>query len=189
MNLIRKILRKIVSLLRSTPLTENQLSQLIIERIRKGGGCVGDNVDILSSTIDLGEPYLISIGNNVTLTTMRLLTHDASTKKELGYPKVGRVTIGNDVFVGAGSIILPGTKIGNQVIIGAGSIVASDIPDNSVACGSPCRVICTYEDYMDRMKKRMEHYPCFDLFPDDLLGPDSQKERESLANNGYGFVK
>lgn len=62
MNLIRKILRKIVSLLRSTPLTENQLSQLIIERIRKGGGCVGGNVDILSSTIDLGEPYLISIG-------------------------------------------------------------------------------------------------------------------------------
>lgn len=51
-------------------------------------------------------PYLVAIGNNVTLTGVRVLTHDASTKKELGYTKVGRVTIGDNVFVGAGFITL-----------------------------------------------------------------------------------
>ena len=51
------------------------------------------------------------------------------------------MSIGNDCFVGAGSIILPGVHIGNKVIIGAGSVVAKSIPDNSVAVGNPAKVI------------------------------------------------
>lgn len=189
MNVFYRLVRKIVSLLRSKPLTEEQRSQQIINKIRSGGGYVGEKVDILTSTIDLGEPYLISIGNNVTLTTMRLLTHDASTKKELGYSKVGCVTIGNDVFVGAGSIILPDTHIGNKVIVGAGSVVASDIPDNSVACGSPCRVICSYDEYMKRMNKKMDETICLDYFPDELLDEKNQSQKENLEKIGFGFIK
>lgn len=189
MNLVRKIIKKIVKALRGKPLTEGQLNTLLINKIRIGGGVVGDNVDILSSSIDLLNPYLITIGDNVTLTTMRLLTHDASTKKSLGYTKVGRVTIGSDVFVGAGSIILPGTTIGSKVIIGSGSIVASDIPDNSVACGSPCRVICSYDDYINRMKIKMTKYPTFDLLPDELLKDEFIEERKQLIEAGYGFMK
>lgn len=189
MKTIKKIIRRLISTFREKPLTEEQMSQLIISRIRAGGGSVGENVDILSSTIDLGEPYMISIGDNVTLTTMRLLTHDASTKKALGYTKVGRVDIGSDVFVGAGCIILPNTRIGNKVIVGAGSIVASDIPDNSVACGSPCRVVCTYDEYMSRMKTRMNNSVCYNLFPSDLLNSEHQQERTSLEKIGYGFLR
>lgn len=51
---------------------------------------------------------------------MQILAHDASTKRYLGYTKIGRVLIGNNVFVGAGTIILPSVAIGNNVIIGAG---------------------------------------------------------------------
>lgn len=50
------------------------------------------------------------------------------------------VRIGNDVWIGAGAILLPGVTIGNNVVIGAGSVVTKDIPDNVVAYGQPCRV-------------------------------------------------
>ena len=51
------------------------------------------------------------------------------------------VTIGNNVWIGGGAILLPGVTIGDNVVIGAGSVVTKDIPANSVACGNPCRVI------------------------------------------------
>lgn len=54
--------------------------------------------------------------------------------------QVKDVVIGNDTWIGGGSIILPGVVIGNNVTIGAGSVVTQNIPDNSVAYGNPCRV-------------------------------------------------
>ncbi len=175
--------------LNAAELTDEQKNRAIIERIRAKGGIVVENVDILDSNIDMGEPYLLSIGNNVTITGVKILTHDASTYKELGYTKVGRVTIGDNVFVGYGSIILPDTTIGSKVIIGAGSVVARDIPDNSVAAGSPCRVICSYDDYMMRMRSRMEQTPCLDLLPDEIMRDDHIAEREALIQAGKGFIK
>ena len=47
----------------------------------------------------------------------------------------------NNVWIGGGAIILPGVTIGDNVVIGAGSIVTKDIPDNVIAAGNPCRVI------------------------------------------------
>lgn len=51
------------------------------------------------------------------------------------------VTIGDNVWIGGGAIILPGVNIGNNVVIGAGSVVTRDIPDNAIAFGNPCRVM------------------------------------------------
>ena len=51
------------------------------------------------------------------------------------------VTIGNNVWIGGGAIIMPGVTIGDNVVIGAGSIVTKDIPDNTIAYGNPCQVI------------------------------------------------
>ena len=51
------------------------------------------------------------------------------------------VIIGNNVWIGGGAILLPGVHIGNNVVIGAGCVVTRDIPDNTVACGNPCRVV------------------------------------------------
>ena len=51
------------------------------------------------------------------------------------------VTIGEDVWVGGGAIILPGVTIGSRTVIGAGSVVTRDIPDDVIAAGNPCRVI------------------------------------------------
>ena len=51
------------------------------------------------------------------------------------------ITIGNNVWIGAGAIILAGTTIGDNTVIGAGSVVKGDIPSGVVAAGVPCRVI------------------------------------------------
>ena len=58
------------------------------------------------------------------------------------------VKIGNNVWVGAGAVILPGVTVGENSVIGAGSVVTKDIPDNVVAVGNPCRVLraITQED-------------------------------------------
>ena len=107
---------------------------------------IGNNCHIMGGCIiDPGHCWLIEIGDNVTLAPrVHILAHDASTKRELGYTRIGGVKIGNNVFIGAGSIILPGVFIGNNVIIGAGSIVCKDIPDNSIAIGSPSKVISVF---------------------------------------------
>ncbi len=51
------------------------------------------------------------------------------------------VTIGDNVWIGGGAIIMPGVTIGDNVVIGAGSVVTKDIPDNTIAYGNPCRVM------------------------------------------------
>lgn len=61
---------------------------------------------------------------------------------EYAYP----VTIGNNVWIGAGVQILPGVTIGDNVVIGAGSVVSKDIPSNMLAVGNPCRVIREIEN-------------------------------------------
>ena len=61
---------------------------------------------------------------------------------EYAYP----ITIGNDVWIGAGVHVMPGVTIGNNVVIGGGSIVVKDIPDNCVAVGNPCRPVRAITD-------------------------------------------
>lgn len=65
----------------------------------------------------------------------------------------GEITIGNNVFIGAGSRILYDVTIGDNVIIGAGSLVNKDIPSGTVAAGVPCKVIGSFEEYQHKLVK------------------------------------
>jgi maltose O-acetyltransferase len=103
-----------------------------------------------STHFDPDWPFLIEIGDDVTITNSTLLTHDASTQPILGKSKIGHIRIGNNVFIGHGSLVLPNVNIGDNVIIGAGSIVTRDIPSNSIAVGNPCHVVGTYQDYVEK---------------------------------------
>jgi maltose O-acetyltransferase len=82
---------------------------------------------------------------------VQIVAHDASSKLFLGYDKIGKVVIGDNVFIGQNTIILPNVTIVNRVIIGAGSVVTRDIPSNSVAAGNPARVKCMLDEYMEKI--------------------------------------
>lgn len=150
MNLIKELLYRI----RGEYTTEKLISM---------GMQVGANFGRLNGVIlDPSHCWLISIGDNVTMAPrVHILCHDASTKQFLNYTKIGRVNIGNNVFIGAESVVLPGVTIGDNVIIGANSTVTHDIPANSVAVGSPARVICTLEEYLNKERSRMASAPCY----------------------------
>lgn len=128
------------------------------EKLIKMGMKVGINFGRLNGVIlDPSHCWLIEIGDNVTLAPrVHILCHDASTKYALGYTKIGRVTIGNNVFIGAESVVMPGVTIGNNVIVGANSTVTHDIEENSVVVGTPARYICSYDEYIEKEKNRMK---------------------------------
>ena len=65
--------------------------------------------------------------------------------KEYAYP----VTIGDDCWIGGGSIICPGVTIGNRCVVGAGSVVTKNVPDGSVVAGNPARIIRQASDGAD----------------------------------------
>lgn len=113
--------------------------------------------------IDGNLPWLISVGDDVTLASnVRILAHDASTVKVGAHTKIGIVKIGNNVFIGADSIVLCNTRIGDNVVIGAGSVVTKDVPSNSVYAGNPAKFICTFEEYRQKHLQNRETHPIFD---------------------------
>lgn len=167
--MLKQILRRIV---------KNDDNQIPVDIYRSRGVKIGDNVDIVNSAIDYCFSNLITIGNNVTITNATILAHDASTKKFIGYSKVGRVNIGNDVFIGYGSIILPNTTIGNKVIVGAGTVVAKDVPDNVVIVGNPWRILCTFDEYIEKNKNYLKDHPVSNV----LWSEKTEKQKMEMFN-------
>ena len=134
-----------------------------LPKMKAGGLTVGSNFSMQDGvSIDPSHYWHIKIGDNVTLArNVQILAHDASTKSHLGYTRIGKVSIGNTVFVGAGSIILPGVSIGDNSIIGAGSLVTTDVPPNTIVAGNPARFLCTIDEFLTKHKRQMEMLPCF----------------------------
>lgn len=141
--------------------------------------------------IDESFCWLISIGDRVSLApNVHILAHDASTKNYLGYAKIGEVIIGNDVFIGAGTIILPQVHIGNRVIVGAGSIVTKNIPDNCVACGNPATVISTLDEYIDKNSLLFTKRPHYD--ETWTLNHITKTQKQLMKNDlkdGIGYIE
>lgn len=163
-----------------------------LEFLVEQGLKLGKNVNIMGECIlDPGHCWLIEIGDNVTLAPrVHILAHDASMKKCLGYTKIANVKIGTDVFVGANSVLLPGVEIGNKVIIGAGSVVSKSIPDNSVAVGSPAKVIKTYDEYMEEKAKEVEQGRVFDeSYHIHNISMEKKDEMKNLLDSqGQGYI-
>lgn len=135
-----------------------------MERLKINGLRYGKNFHMFNSFIDEGHAFLVDIGDDVTITNCTILAHDASTKYDLKYSRVGRVSIGSRVFIGFGSIVLPNVRIGNDVIIGAGSVVTKDIPDDSVAVGNPARVIGKRSEYIEKHRDLLNVKPTFHTY-------------------------
>jgi len=100
------------------------------------------------------EPFLVTLGDHVSAADVSFITHDGGiwVFRETA-PEVelfGPITVGNNVFLGAGVKVLPGVTIGDNVVIGAGAVVVGDIPSNCVAVGLPAKPIRTLDEYWAR---------------------------------------
>lgn len=139
-------------------------SDTYLSALRNKGMKIGEGVQLFASprdcVIDEQNPYLVTIGDNVQLTRgVIILTHDYSWSVVKGlYGEVlghqAPVAIGSNVFIGMNAVILAGTTIGDNVIVGAGSIVSGAIPSNVVVAGNPARIICSIDDYRKKRRAR-----------------------------------
>lgn len=182
---IKRKLRSVLMRLRSETSTEDLI---------KLGLTVGKNFSRQEKTIiDQSHCWLITIGDDVTLAPrVHILAHDASTKNGLGYTRIGLVDIGNNVFIGASTVVLPGVKIGDNVVIGANSVVANDIPENSVAVGSPAKVIGRYDEYLTRKRDEMSKVRCFGeeytLNNKDFTADMKREMKESMSDSRISYI-
>jgi len=162
-----------------------------INNLIRHGLCLGEHVDIIDTFFfDPSHCFLISIGDNCTICpNVRLIAHDASTKKYLGYTKIGRIDIRENCFIGDSAVVLPGVSIGPNTIIGAGSIVTHDIPPNVVAAGNPARELFPLELYLEKIEKIAAEKTVFtqDYYIENL---DDTKSKEIIQSIGdsIGFI-
>lgn len=162
------------------------------EKLIKMGFRVGNNFKRLNGVIiDPAHCWLIKMGDNVTLAPrVHVLAHDASTCFYLGYAKIGRVEIGNNVFVGAESVILPNVKIGDNVVIGANSTVTRDIESNSVYAGNPAKKISTIDVFIEKNEKLIKSCPVYDESFTIRQNVDEEKKKrmQKELKDREGFV-
>lgn len=162
-------MRKIKKAIRKIFLREKADSKSFIAFLRKRGVKIGNNCYIpepSSVLIDMTDPWLVSIGDNVTFTHgVTLLTHDygwsvikkSESHKGAIFGSQAPVKIGDNVFVGVNAVITSGVTIGSNVIIGAGSIVTHDCESDGVYVGCPaCRIMSVDEYIAKRERKQFD---------------------------------
>lgn len=181
---MKKLLKRLYYRLRSNYTTEHLIEM---------GLTVGTNFKRMHDVIlDPSHCWLIKIGNQVTIAPrVHILAHDASLCNHLGYARIGNVTIGNNVFIGADSVVLPNVTIGDNSIIGANSTITKNVPSNVVVAGNPAKVICTINEYINKNQALMEHRPCFDdsyTIRKNISTVKKNEMRQQLTS-GFGFVK
>lgn len=138
-------------------------SRAYIAFLRSKGVVIGENTfirDPKTFGVDLQRAHLITIGSNVRFNyNNRLIAHDAAAKVfRLKYndylPSNGHITIGNNVWFARDVRVLKNVTIGDNCIIGLGAVVTRDIPANSIAVGTPAKVVCTLDEYYEKRKEK-----------------------------------
>ena len=176
-----RYIRKIKKIWYGLTGNDDAFLQLKINQFLEAGGKCGKNFKFYGSFP--GEPYLVEIGDDVTIAMdTLLLTHDNSVIKcnidATDY--FGKIIIGDHCFIGARSILLPGVTLGERTIVGAGSVVTkSFLQGNVVIAGNPAKVICTVDEFakkkerisvnLDKEGRRARKREYLLSLPDDML--------------------
>lgn len=144
------MLNRIIRKLKSTYLSLLSLE----EQARRAGVKMGNNNFINTRFWSSAEAYLIEVGSYCGITAgVKFFTHGgghAARWKYAQFDCFGKVKLGDYVYVGNNSLIMPGVTIGNHVLIAAGSVVTKSIPDDVVVGGNPAKILCSIEDYIER---------------------------------------
>lgn len=139
-----------------------KLIKTLIDRIiltpeqyaRKQGVKIGNNCWIATRNFG-SEPYLITIGNHVQITDkVAFFTHGGGWVFRNEIPDMdtfGKIEIHDNVYIGYGSLVLPGVTIHSNVIVGAGSVVTKSVPEGVIIAGNPARIIAKLSEYKNRM--------------------------------------
>ena len=132
----------------------------IVEKFRKQGAKVGEHCSIQIKSL-ASEPYLVEIGNNVSITLgVSLLTHDgASVVFRDEFPALryfGKIIIEDNCFIGSHSIITAGVRIGKGSIVGPMSVVIKDVKPGSIVIGNPAIQVSTVEKYREQCLRQWE---------------------------------
>jgi len=129
------------------------------------GGFQGMGKDCsIQCNVVISDPAYVRIGNNVRMSGCTLFGHDGSVNMlnsafGLTLDRVGKIDIGDNVFIGHNATIMPDVIIGSNVVIAAGSMVVGDVEPNSVYCGVPAKRIGAIGDLVDRLQQRNKEYP------------------------------
>ena len=130
-----------------------------VKYFRSQGVDIGEGVEIFGASLHTfgSEPYLVSIGNQVTIShDVDFITHDGGLRvARAKYPDAylyGRIQVSDNCFIGAHCILLPGAKVGAGSVLASGSIVAGEIPPDVVAIGAPAKPVKPVEEYVSGKK-------------------------------------
>jgi maltose O-acetyltransferase len=168
--------------------------EISVERLIAAGLEVGPRTFIARTAyLDPGHPWLITIGDESGLSPgVIVLAHDASMRLHMGCTRIARVVIGDRVFVGAGAIILPGTRIGDDSIVGAGAVVRGDIPPGSLVVGNPASVVSDVASVAEWHRQAAMQAP---RWPHEgwtvgggITEPGKRAQREALAGGVSGYL-
>ena len=144
--------------------TSYQLARDPVEYARRQGVRIGRDCRLIGTNSGTfgSEPFLVELGDHVTLAGgVQFITHDGGVwvfrAEEPDIEVFGSIRVGSNVFIGFGSIIMPGCNIGDNVVIGAGSVVTRDVEAGTVAAGVPARRLCSLQEYRIKIKDRATH--------------------------------
>ncbi len=165
--------------------------EIWIEDYVKAGMKIGKNCDINPGVVfDISHCWLIEIGDNVTIAPEAyILAHDASTFRQLGYTKIGKVKIEKNVFIGARALIMPGVTIGENAIVAAGSVVTKSVEKNTVVGGNPAQVILKTDELMAKHEELMKTSKRYDIsFRIHGISDAKKKQMSDDLENRNGYV-
>ena len=153
MNLLRVIAGVIKSIIHRVHQKIDPIGYAKSIGVRVGNNCRLINVSFGS------EPYLVTLGDHVSATYTKFVTHDGGIwvfrDENPDIDLVAPINVGNNVYLGLETVVLPGVTIGDNVIVGARAVVAKDIPSNCVAVGIPAKPIKSINDYYKTIEKKL----------------------------------